>query len=475
MFYKSFFEFSIDDSFFIETLNLSTKISFDGKTELQFKEINFFPNLLETLNSIVNFEESTDLANSLSELDNFCYLDDFRPDPNQLLYQTPIFHSICQIIYITNNKNILFLCLHILVHLSLADFNPENQILDSELIQKIVYFIEPDLSEINPNSDNQIHEFINQAILDFLLNISLSQSLETNFFDKIIIIKLSQICASKNSSKVQIISYQIASNFARLFYENDFIEELALFECIIQSAIASLKPGSSQQYAIELLSYLLFNKNCCEFALNFDIIDKLKDSLKSRLPISSIPNVFTAINSLIENCDLIKQFVDDFLIEKTMNMISQIDYNENQPLFIYIDSLCDNYTNFLENHGTIKFLCDLVSDSPLLVKKKSVFILAHLIDRNWMIQPMPKWIDKAIILVIENIHSLSIKKVEVVLLVLIEIHDFNEPYFFNIISKTDFKTCLDDINEMEVNSDTVSKYTDYLYNIIFVKDQYIGQ
>lgn len=459
--YKNFLEpnYSVDTNSFE-----LYKEPLDGKADYQVEEIFLFPDLMDSINKISN---SIDIKDSLYILDSLFYSDDGpRPNPNRLLHQTDLLNSILEITFSTNDEYILFLCLRILVHISLADSLLDSQLLNPDLASRFVDLMNLDYSE---DYNNQIH----QAIMHILLNISLDSDFSLDIANAIIINNnlintLSVICMSDFSPKDLILSYRISINIAQLLYENELIEYLNTFNCIIQSAISSLKLCLPQKFAIELLSYLFYNKECCDFALQFNIIEMIKQSLET-LPNDSIPNAFTAINSLISNCNLIDEFIDDSVIKKVINTFKKVDSEKTHPFFTFIDSLSDNRINCLENYHIIQFLFDLVDDS-LINKRNSICILVNIIDQNWKIypksKPKPVWITQALKIIIENINCLTSENAEIALNLLINIFYQDKSDFINTIQQTDLEECLESILDIEDCSEKVKEYVQVLYDLI---------
>lgn len=458
----------IDDSYTFDPSILELeKETFDGKSHIECEKISFFPNLKNIIN---NVESSVDINESLGILDSICYADGPRPNPNQLLHQTNLFNSIYEIISSTSDEYILFLCLHISVHLSLANSLQDSQFLNPEIFIKFIQLLNIIYSE-------KYHFSIYQAILRILLNISLDSAFSINIVDSIVnenfISKLSEFFVFNINMNDQILSYRIAINIAQLIYENDLIKNLSIFIDLIQPTISSLKYGPCQKYAIELLSYLFFNQDCCNFALKFNIIEMIKKSLET-LPIHSIPDAFTAINSLIINCNLIDEFIDDLVINKAMNTIKLVDSDETHPFFTFIDSLSENHLNCLENYHIIQFLFDL-TDHSLVNKRKSICILVNIIVQNWpkypKSKPKPTWMIQALILIIDNIYCLTSNKAEIVLNLLIQIHDHDTNDFLNVVQQTEFEDRLEDIKDIEDVSEEVLFYVQKLNDLVLNRSE----
>lgn len=432
-----------------------SKEAVDGKSNILCEEICFIPDLLDIIDNITN---SIDIENSLSMLDSLCSTDEPRPNPNRLLYDTSLFDSIFYIALNNDDMNILLHCLRILVHLSLANSLLDSPLLDPEIINQFIIFLS---SEYN----NQIH----RTILHFLLNISLDNDftlqIATQIFNDHFIDEVSNICISDCSPDDLILTYRIGINIAQLIYENELFDDFIIFNSMIQSLVSSLKQAAPQEYAIELLSYLFYNENCCKNSLNFNVIDMIKQSLET-LPITSIPDAFTAINSLISNCNLIDEFIDNSVISIAIDTIPKIESDETHPFFVFFDSLAENRLNCLVDCGVIQFLFHLL-DGSLTNKKKSIFVLSDIIDQNVAVRPRPEWMTDAIILVLENAYSLTSKNAEIIMKLLIKIHDDDSRYFFFLMDQANLEECLDEISRIDDISDTLLDYIQDLSDLVF--------
>ncbi|OHT00454.1 hypothetical protein TRFO_32860 [Tritrichomonas foetus] len=449
-FQHSIFQFTDND--FVEIIHQSSKLSFDGKTELQYKPIRFYPELntiIENLKNIINVDDS------FLHLESYISLDKNRPDPNELLLETPLLNLILEYMFSTDNINYISSCFGVLIHLSLADQKSESPLFSHEFFQ----FIRNFMNDKYPQILLLVLEVLNNLVLDQnFLEDQIMVFLENGIPDLLV-----QLCLSTNTPKMNYFSLQISSNICRNMTDNNYFEGLKAFKNFVPFAISLLKPNYSMTIAIELLSFLLFDRECCEYSLQYNVIEMLKNSL-DYLSEDSISNTYISINSLIQIMNLSNEFVDSTLIQKTLTFIQNDDIQDTRPLFLFLYSLCDEHWKLLGSLEVPQFLIFCIMSAPLCVQKKAVLVLSHLII-NFLPQiPHPSWYFEAISNVVEHIHGLSIRKTEQVLEDIIKINDSDHQLFMSCIQHFDFEGCLEDIKEKDLINEQILKYVDYLYN-----------
>lgn len=446
-----------NDASFADIFEDKKKISFDRKDEITFRNLSFFPNLSDILNHLM---ESNDIKVELNAIDDFCYADGFRPDPNELISETPIFPTILQIIDNISqsefiDSELLHLTLRILSHLSLGNLR-SDLIPNENFFNQIISFFEI--------IDSPFNSSIHISLCDFFYNYTSDSSFQYDHCKVIIetglIEKLSSICQSTPNSEEKIFAYKISCNLAQIINDNDDIESLNFFQCLIQPLINSLTLPSEQDFAIELLSYLFYSPENCFYSQNFPANETIIKSLR-HLSKDYISDAFIAINSLIQNifedisnCVFVQKDVIVFAVES----IPKINLGDVRPLFLFFDLLTKECMFELDSYSVISSLINWAAGSQLKIRRKAIFVLAHIYDDNWESVYKPeivRQLQEIAQVIVDNMLCLSTRKKIRVLEIFINMLQINPEFFFFMAEQTEFANCLEEIAEVEDTSEII--------------------
>ena len=446
----------VDLSELSDFLQQNLKFSSNFENDFKEKSISEFNDLK---NILFSFENGVNIKDSILKLESICCFGDTRPSPNELLYNTNLFAFLWSYIFSDIDEEYKSKCFQIIIYLSCAPMHDHSCFFIPEFIDNLIHLVETKFYI-------EVLALIYNICVDD--NFGESQAISMINEKANLIYYLAKVINETSSLHIKSVSFQILVNIAKILSEIENNENLEKFEIMMPIIISSLKPNYSQRYAIELFSYLSYNKKICEKSLELDTINSLKESLQSKdESFSTIAcDVYISINSLIKNCGIASEFVEYNFIKNTMNYITLIDPEDTRTLFLFLYILCDDYWKFLNDCNTPEFLINLIHLSPYKIRQKAIVVLSHLLV-HFITQPIKvEWLPISINIIIEYIHALSPKKAEHVLEEIVYMCNTESQYFLSVLDNSIIFQSLEEINDMDGVNDNIIQYTDYLNSFI---------
>jgi hypothetical protein len=280
----------------------------------------------------------------------------------------------------------------------------------------------------------------------------LAASICTNLYvDPLIGNHFMRICLDRNLFALGLhadVLYKLLVHFIDAASESD-PEKLTLFLPFIAPLIESLT-GAIRASAVASLAILLLNTECCEYALKlpqFTLSSILKTAIP-RAPQKCVPNLFVIANAIITvQEEASYHFTEEPFLRLLPVFFDLLDSAGSHPLFVFADSLIDQYLPVLSVSGVLDKILAIAQVGAFRQRKMASFLLVHLIHAALDLAEYPTWMQPALQLLFRTTESLSHKKCLLALQLVDELLDRDLAYFLPRVRSREFEMTLSDFDE----------------------------